>query len=66
MVQSMVEDVSSRKKPPPTPQRSLLIRAPRPGTDGAPDMRLYEAQQGDRRLLCSAGLSTVVPTEEIH
>jgi serine/threonine protein phosphatase PrpC len=29
-------------------------------------MRLYEARQGDRHLLCSDGLSTVVPTEEIH
>jgi PPM family protein phosphatase len=29
-------------------------------------MRLHDALQGDRYLLCSDGLPTVVPTEEIH
>lgn len=48
------------------PQRSLLIRALGQGADGTPDMRLQDAQQGDRYLLCSDGLSTVVPAEEIH
>lgn len=48
------------------PQRSLLVRALGQGADGTPDMRLHDAQQGDRYLLCSDGLSTVVPTGEIH
>lgn len=48
------------------PQRSLLIRALGRGADGTPDMRLQDAQQGDRYLLCSDGLSAVVPAEEIH
>jgi protein phosphatase len=29
-------------------------------------MRLHDARRGDRYLLCSDGLSTVVPTEEIR
>ena len=29
-------------------------------------MRLHNAQLGDRYLLCSDGLSSVVPTEQIH
>ncbi|MFH8609108.1 MerR family transcriptional regulator [Streptomyces sp. NPDC018029] len=48
------------------PQRSLLIRALTPGSDAAPDLRLHEARAGDRYLLCSDGLSTVVPDEEIR
>lgn len=48
------------------PQRSLLIRALGRGADGTPDMRLQDARRGDRYLLCSDGLSTVVPTKEIH
>ncbi|MFJ6431911.1 MerR family transcriptional regulator [Streptomyces sp. NPDC091416] len=48
------------------PQRSLLIRALGRGADSTPDMRLHDARRGDRYLLCSDGLSTVVPAEEIH
>ncbi|RFU85412.1 MerR family transcriptional regulator [Streptomyces triticagri] len=48
------------------PQRSLLIRALGPGADATPDMRLYDARPGDRHLLCSDGLSTVVPADEIR
>lgn len=47
------------------PQRSLLMRALGHGADGSPDLRLHGARRGDRYLLCSDGLSTVVPTEEI-
>ena len=47
------------------PQRSLLLRA----VDGGRitlDMSLREVQAGDRYLLCSDGLSTVVETPVIH
>ncbi|MFJ7494449.1 protein phosphatase 2C domain-containing protein [Streptomyces sp. NPDC097727] len=67
MVQSMVDE--GRLTPEEAashPQRSLLIRALGQGADAIPDMRLHDAQQGDRYLLCSDGLSTVVPTEEIQ
>ncbi|MFC9627186.1 protein phosphatase 2C domain-containing protein [Streptomyces sp. NPDC056930] len=67
MVQSMVDE--GRLTPEEAashPQRSLLIRALGQGADAIPDMRLHDAQQGDRYLLCSDGLSTIVPTEEIQ
>ncbi|MFD9601126.1 MerR family transcriptional regulator [Streptomyces sp. NPDC059970] len=67
MVQSMVDE--GRLTPGEAashPQRSLLIRALGQGADVIPDMRLHDAQQGDRYLLCSDGLSTVVPTGEIR
>ncbi|WP_329569089.1 MerR family transcriptional regulator [Streptomyces sp. NBC_01361] len=67
MVQSMVDE--GRLTPEEAashPQRSLLIRALGQGADATPDLRLHDARQGDRYLLCSDGLSTVVPTEEIH
>jgi serine/threonine protein phosphatase PrpC len=44
------------------PQRSLLARA-LTGTGGPqPDLSVHEAKAGDRYLLCSDGLSAVVPT----
>lgn len=67
MVQSMVDE--GRLTPEEAashPRRSLLLRALGRGSDGSPDMRLHDAQRGDRYLLCSDGLSTVVPTEEIR
>ncbi|WP_326766899.1 protein phosphatase 2C domain-containing protein [Streptomyces sp. NBC_01591] len=67
MVQSMVDE--GRLTPEEAashPQRSLLLRALGQGADGSPDMRLHDARQGDRYLLCSDGLSTVVPTDEIR
>ncbi len=67
MVQSMVDEGRlSPEEAVSHPQRSLLIRAMGQGADGTPDMRLHDAQREDRYLLCSDGLSTVVPTEEIH
>jgi serine/threonine protein phosphatase PrpC/DNA-binding transcriptional MerR regulator len=47
------------------PQRSLLLR----GIDGsavAADTSLHDARVGDRYLLCSDGLTTVVATREIE
>ncbi|MFD6417603.1 MerR family transcriptional regulator [Streptomyces sp. NPDC060194] len=48
------------------PQRSLLVRALGPGADATPELRLHDARPGDRYLLCSDGLSTVVPPREIR
>ncbi|MYX95583.1 MerR family transcriptional regulator [Streptomyces sp. SID486] len=67
MVQSMVDEGRlSPEEAASHPQRSLLIRALGRGADSTPDMRLHDARQGDRYLLCSDGLSTVVPTEGIR
>ncbi|MFF3485418.1 MerR family transcriptional regulator [Streptomyces sp. NPDC002701] len=66
MVQSMVDEGRlSSAEAASHPRRSLLIRALGPGADGTPDMRLHDVERGDRYLLCSDGLSTVVRTEEI-
>ncbi|MGW5127044.1 MerR family transcriptional regulator [Streptomyces sp. NPDC004069] len=67
MVQSMVDEGRlSPEEAASHPQRSLLIRALGRGTDSTPDLRLHDARRGDRYLLCSDGLSTVVPAGEIH
>ncbi|MGW7265174.1 MerR family transcriptional regulator [Streptomyces sp. NPDC054842] len=66
VVQSMVDE--GRLTPDEAvshPQRSLLVRAL--GTEAvAPDLRLHDAEAGDRYLLCSDGLSTVVPADEVR
>ncbi|AGP60189.1 MerR family transcriptional regulator [Streptomyces rapamycinicus] len=67
MVQSMVDEGRlSPEEAASHPQRSLLARALGQGADTTPDMRLHDAQREDRYLLCSDGLSTVVPTRDIH
>jgi serine/threonine protein phosphatase PrpC len=45
------------------PQRTLLLKALPTGT---PDLRLHDAEPGDRYLLCSDGLSRVVPDARIR
>ncbi|MER5185392.1 MerR family transcriptional regulator [Streptomyces sp. NPDC002896] len=66
VVQSMLDEGRiSPEEATSHPQRSLLIRALAQGADATADMRLYDAQPGDRYLLCSDGLSTVVPIDEI-
>ncbi|MFF1716936.1 protein phosphatase 2C domain-containing protein [Streptomyces sp. NPDC058268] len=66
-VQSMVDEGRlSPEEATSHPQRSLLIRALGQGADTTADMRLHNAQQEDRYLLCSDGLSTVVPIEELR
>jgi protein phosphatase len=48
------------------PQRSLLLRALGPGVDVTPDLRLRDVRAADRYLLCSDGLSAVVPAGEVR
>ncbi|MFJ9906211.1 MerR family transcriptional regulator [Streptomyces sp. NPDC101152] len=59
MVQSLIDE--GRLTPEEAtahPQRALLLKAL---TTGTPDLGLHDARPGDRYLLCSDGLSTVVP-----
>jgi protein phosphatase len=49
------------------PQRSLLLKALSAGDDApAPDLSMLDAQAGDRYLLCSDGLTAVVPAAVIR
>ncbi len=50
------------------PQRSLLLRALGADADasGTPDLSLHEARAGDRYLLCSDGLTSVVAAATIR
>lgn len=67
VVQSLVDEGRlSPEEAASHPQRSLLVRALGPGADTTPDVRLHDARVDDRYLLCSDGLSTVVPSQDIH
>ncbi|MGW4031869.1 MerR family transcriptional regulator [Streptomyces sp. NPDC004838] len=49
------------------PQRAMLLRALEGGQNPArPDLRLREARAGDRYLLCSDGLFTVVSDDDVR
>jgi PPM family protein phosphatase len=48
------------------PQRSLLLRAIDGRAAAEPDVSLHDAQAGDRYLLCSDGLTAVVPAGVIR
>ncbi|MEU9985312.1 MerR family transcriptional regulator [Streptomyces sp. NPDC048045] len=47
------------------PRRALLMKALGGGMAPVPDLRLHEARAGDRYLLCSDGLTGVVPDRRI-
>ncbi|WP_326796665.1 MerR family transcriptional regulator [Streptomyces sp. NBC_01808] len=67
VVQSMVDE--GRLTPEEAashPERALLLRALGHAPDVTPDMRLHDARPADRYLLCSDGLSAVVPDGEIR
>ncbi|MEU3597487.1 MerR family transcriptional regulator [Streptomyces sp. NPDC006798] len=67
VVQAMVDEGRlSPEEADSHPQRSLLARALGRGADGTAELRLHEVRLGDRYLLCSDGLSAVVPEGEIH
>ncbi|MET7453511.1 MerR family transcriptional regulator [Streptomyces sp. NPDC005574] len=49
------------------PRPALLLKAlTGDGTSAQPDLRLHDAHPGDRYLLCSDGLSNVVPDDRIR
>jgi PPM family protein phosphatase len=48
------------------PQRSLLLQAIDGMSTAEPEVSLHDAQAGDRYLLCSDGLTTVVPAGVIR
>ncbi|MFF4485334.1 MerR family transcriptional regulator [Streptomyces sp. NPDC001544] len=48
------------------PQRTLLLKALTGDPSTAPDLRLHDVRPGDRYLLCSDGLSRVVPDDGIR
>ncbi|EFL31894.1 magnesium or manganese-dependent protein phosphatase [Streptomyces viridochromogenes DSM 40736] len=68
MVQSMVDEGRlTAEEATSHPQRALLLKAlTGGGSDALPDLRLHDARPGDRYLLCSDGLSGVVPEDRIH
>ncbi|MFF3948929.1 MerR family transcriptional regulator [Streptomyces sp. NPDC001902] len=70
MVQSMVDEGRlTEAEAASHPQRSLLVRALGSGSRPAgrlPDLRLHDPRPGDRYLLCTDGLSTVVPDDELR
>jgi serine/threonine protein phosphatase PrpC len=48
------------------PQRALLVQALGGAGGAVPDLSVHDAQAGDRYLLCSDGLSSVVPADELR
>jgi protein phosphatase len=73
LVQSMIDEGRlTEAEAASHPQRSLLVRAlgapAGPHDDDTPtkaDFHLHDAREGDRYLLCSDGLSTVVAEDEV-
>ena len=66
LLQSMVEEGRiTADEAVSHPQRSLLVRT-LVGASAAADIRLHDARPGDRYLLCSDGLSSVVSAEDMR
>ena len=64
VVQSMIDEGSlTEEEATAHPQRSMLLKALGHGT---PDLRLRDAALGDRYLLCSDGLSSVVAEDRVR
>ncbi|WP_327729884.1 MerR family transcriptional regulator [Streptomyces sp. NBC_00487] len=68
VVQSMIDEGRLTPEEATThPQPTLLLRALSSDTAiSTPDLRLHDAHPGDRYLLCSDGLSSVVPDPAIQ
>ncbi|MGN9759868.1 MerR family transcriptional regulator [Streptomyces sp. SD31] len=67
VVQSLIDEGRLSPEEAKThPQRALLLKALSPTTPATPDLRLQDAAPGDRYLLCSDGLSGVVPDPHIR
>ncbi len=68
VVQSMIDDGSlTPEEAASHAQRAMLVRAlDGGGAPARPDLRLHEAYAGDRYLLCSDGLFTTVPDEDVR
>jgi PPM family protein phosphatase len=67
LVQSMVDEGRITPEEAAThPQRSLLLRALSGGEPPTADVRLHDVHPADRYLLCSDGLSSVVPDEDVR
>ncbi len=48
------------------PRRSMLVRALQSGAEATADLGAFDVRAGDRYLVCSDGLTDVVPDETIH
>ncbi|MCK7624912.1 MerR family transcriptional regulator [Streptomyces sp. RS10V-4] len=67
VVQSLIDEGRlTPEEAPSHPQRSLLLRALGGGTDFAPDLDVLDARPQERYLLCTDGLTGVVPPEAIR
>jgi protein phosphatase len=68
VVQSMIDEGRlTLEEATAHPQRSMLLKAlTGDRTSAPPDLRLQDARPGDRFLLCSDGLSGVVPDDRIR
>ncbi|MEU0113812.1 MerR family transcriptional regulator [Streptomyces bobili] len=67
VVQSMIDEGRlTAEEAVAHPQRALLLKALPGATPPNAELRLHDAQPGDRYLLCSDGLSTVVPEPRIR
>jgi len=66
LVQRLIDEGRLRPKDVAThPQRSVIVRAIGAAADIVPDRLTVELEPGDRLLLCSDGLSSLVATDEI-
>ncbi|MFJ4421653.1 MerR family transcriptional regulator [Streptomyces bobili] len=67
VVQSMIDEGRlTAEEAVAHPQRALLLKALPGATPPNAELRLHDAHPGDRYLLCSDGLSTVVPEPRIR
>lgn len=67
VVQSLIDEGRLTPEEATThPQRMLLLKSLSPTTPATPDLRLHDTEPGDRYLLCSDGLSRVVPDAAIR